>query len=81
MSRLDAAANRHEFKMGPRFRSMMEERISRLEMDASRDEAMLQRLENSDHIRRQMRLVEVQRQEAIRIRRFLDQSGVRESEP
>ena len=67
----------HEFEIGSRFRRMMEERIARLELDAANDEAMLEHLENEDHIRRQMTLVAMQRQDAIRMRRFLDQSGTR----
>jgi hypothetical protein len=56
---------------------MIECRITRLESDAARDEATLWKLENSDHIRRHLRLIVVQREEAMRMRRFLDQSGDR----
>ena len=73
--------NPHEFEISIRFRRMMEERIARLESDAAHDEAMLWKLENSDHIRRQIRLVTAQREEAMRIRRFLDQSRTRQPRP
>jgi hypothetical protein len=59
----------------------VEERIARLERDAMQDEAQLALLENSDHIRRQMRLVAVQRSEALRMRLFLDRSRTRLSRP
>jgi hypothetical protein len=66
-----------DIEIGAQFRRMMEGRIARLESDAAHDEAMLPRLENDDHIRRQMRLVAAQREMAMRIRRFLDQPGNR----
>lgn len=59
------------------FRRMIEGRIKRLESDAAFDEAMATRLENSDHIRRQMRLVCAQREEAERMKQFLNRSSVR----
>ena len=68
----------HEFEIGARFRRLMEKRLARLEADATSDEAMLWQLENSDHIRRHLRLIAVQREEADRIRRFLEQSGTRD---
>jgi len=73
----DETAIAHEFAIGARFRCLMEARLARLESDASHDEAMIWQLEHGDHIRRQMRLVAVQREEAMRIRRFLEQSGSR----
>jgi hypothetical protein len=39
------------------------------------------RLENSDHVRRQLRLVAAQRSEAERMRRFLDNSRIRAPRP
>jgi hypothetical protein len=38
-------------------------------------------LENSDHITRQMRLVAAERQEANRMRRFLERSSTRGPSP
>lgn len=73
----EASSRGHEFEIGIRFRRMMEERIVRLESNASGDEAMVDRLENGDHIRRQLRLVAAQREEALRVRRFLDQCRIR----
>jgi len=73
----EAASRGHEFEIGIRFRRMMEERIARLERNATGDEAMVERLENGDHIRRQLRLVAAQREEAQRVRRFLDQCRIR----
>lgn len=75
---VDGAGSRaHEFAIGATFRRMVELRIARLELDAASDEAMLPHLENEDHIRRQVRLVAVQRDEAVRMRRFLDQCRLR----
>jgi len=72
---------REHFEVSIRFRRIIEQRIARLESDAVLDEAMAARLGNSDHIRRQMRLVAVQREEARRMRRFLGHSNPRETGP
>jgi len=69
------------FEISPRFRQMIEERIARLERDAARDEAQVQQLYHVDHIRRQMRLVAVQRAEALRMRLFLDRAATRLPRP
>ena len=66
------------FEISPRFRQTIEERIARLDHDADHDEAQLDRLEDIDHVRRQMRLVAVQRAEALRLRLFLDRSRIRQ---
>jgi len=65
------------FDISPRFRRTLEERIARLENDAERDEAMIAQLHSSDHIRRQRRLVAVERAEALRMRIFLDRARTR----
>ncbi|HEU5350351.1 MAG TPA: hypothetical protein VFU55_02055 [Terracidiphilus sp.] len=64
-------------EISPRFRQSILDRIQRLEQDADADEAQVALLTNSDHIRRQMRLVAVERAEALRMRLFLERSGVR----
>ena len=69
------------FEISPRFRQTVEERIARLERDADHDEAQLERLDDIDHIRRHMRLVAVQRAEALRMRLFLDRSKTRLPRP
>jgi ribosome-associated translation inhibitor RaiA len=69
------------FEISPRFRRTIEERIARLEKDAAYDEAQVVLLEDEDHIRRQMRLVAMQRVEALRIRLFLDSSQARLPRP
>jgi hypothetical protein len=69
------------FEISPRFRRSVEERIVRLERDAESDEAMVAGLEDGDHIRRQMRLVAVQRGEALRMRLFLDRARTRLPRP
>jgi len=69
------------FEISPRFRQTIEERIARLERDADHDEAQLDRLDDIDHVRRQMRLVAVQRAEALRLRLFLDRSRIRQQRP
>ena len=69
------------FEISPRFRQTVEERIARLERDAAHDEAQLDRLDDIDHIRRQMRLVAVQRAEALRMRIFLDRARPRLPRP
>jgi hypothetical protein len=69
------------FEISPRFRSTIEQRILRLERDAEQDEAQVARLEDGDHIRRQMRLVFMQKAEALRMRLFLDGAKVRLPRP
>ncbi|KAA6458709.1 hypothetical protein DYQ86_19365 [Acidobacteria bacterium AB60] len=74
---IQSPASQERFEISPRFRRSLEERIARLERGAADDEARLVLLEDPDHIRRQMRLVATQRCEALRMRIFLDRSGVR----
>jgi hypothetical protein len=59
----------------------VEERIARLERDAAYDEAQIDRLNDIDHIGRQMRLVSAQRSEALRMRIFLDRARPRLPKP
>jgi len=73
----DCAAQ-ETYEISPRFRKLIEERIERLEQDAARDEADVARLDDIEHIRRQLRLVAVERAEALRMRLFLDRSRTRE---
>jgi len=70
-----------DFEISPRFRSSVEERIARLEKDAEFDEAQVAFLVDGDHIRRQMRLVAIQRAEALRMRLFLDRANTRQVRP
>ena len=65
------------FEISPRFRRSLEQRIMRLESDATQDEAALADLKDVDHIQRHHRLVAAQRSEAMRMRIFLDRSCVR----
>jgi ribosome-associated translation inhibitor RaiA len=74
-------ATSEDFEISPRFRHTIEERIARLEKDADFDEAQVTFLEDSDHIRRQMRLVAMQRAEALRMRLFLDRARTRLPRP
>jgi len=69
------------FDVSPRFQHMIEKRIERLERDADTDEASAALLESPDHLRRQMRLVAVQRAEALRMRLFLDRAQARLPRP
>jgi len=69
------------FEISPRFRRTVEERIAKLEKDAAYDEAQVDRLDDIDHIRRQMRLVAMERAEALRMRLFLDRSKTRLPRP
>jgi len=69
------------FEISPRFRRTVEERVARLERDAEFDEAQVAFLVDGDHIRRQMRLVAMQRSEALRMRLFLDSSQARLPRP
>jgi len=69
------------FEISPRFRHTIEERIERLERDAEQDELMLTHLENTDHIRRQVALISIQRSEALRMRIFLDRARTRIPRP
>ena len=77
--KIDTAVDNYE--ISPRFRRMIEERIDRLERDAVTDEMNLHGLENEDHIRRHVRLVVVQRSEALRMRLFLDRASIRLPRP
>ena len=70
-----------DFEISPRFRRSVEERIARLENDAEYDEAQVAFLEDDDHIRRQMRLVAIERAEALRMRLFLDRAHTRQTRP
>ncbi len=65
------------YEISPRFRRMIEERIDRLERDAVTDELNLNSIDNEDHMRRHLRLVAVQRAEALRMRLFLNQARTR----
>ena len=69
------------YEISPRFRKSIEERIARLERDAATDEVQIERLEDIDHIRRQMRLVSTQKTEALRMRLFLDRARARLPRP
>lgn len=74
-------AHHDGFEISPRFRQTIEERIARLERDAEYDETQIGRLDNIDHIRRQMHLVAVERAEALRMRLFLDRARIRLTDP
>jgi len=69
------------FEISPRFRSTLETRIAALEANADHDESCISRLDNADHIRRQIRLVAAQRAEALRMRLFLDRARTRWTQP
>ena len=69
------------YEISPRFRHSLEERIARLERDAAEDERMIAHLAHQDHIRRHLRLVSVQRAEALRMRLFLERSRQRIPRP
>jgi hypothetical protein len=69
------------FEISHKFRRTVQERIARLERDADSDEAQMDRLDDIDHIRRQMRLVAAQRSEALRMRLFLDRAKPRLARP
>ena len=70
-----------DFEISPRFRQNVEERIARLEKDAEFDEAQVAHLADGDHIHRQMRLVAIQRAEALRMRLILDRANTRLHRP
>jgi hypothetical protein len=74
-------ATQEGFEMSLGFRKAIQERIAQLESDATRDEARLDLLIDIDHVRRQMRLVAVQRAEALRLRIFLDRADAGISRP
>jgi hypothetical protein len=74
-------AKLESYEISPRFRQSMEDRITRLERDATQDERTIAHLEHEDHIRRHLRLVAVQRAEALRMRLFLDRSRQRLPRP
>jgi len=68
-------------EISPRFRHSVEERIARLEKGAEFDEAQVPFLTDRDHVRRQLRLVAVERAEALRMRIFLDRARTRMPRP
>ena len=72
----DCAAQDY-FEISPRFRAIIQERIARLEHDAENDERQIAHLEHPDHVRRQMRLVAIERAEALRMRLFLNRARTR----
>lgn len=74
-------ATNEGYEISPRFRQSIEGRITRLEKDAESDEAFIAQLGEIDHIRRQMRLVAVERAEALRMRLFLDRARTRLPRP
>ncbi len=74
-------AAKESFEISPRFRQSIECRIARLERDAESDEAFVANLADIDHIRRQLRLVAVERAEALRMRIFLDRARPRLPRP
>jgi ribosome-associated translation inhibitor RaiA len=76
----NCAAN-EGFEISPRFRRTLEDRIRRLERDAETDETQVAALVDGDHIRRHMRLVAIQRAEALRMRLFLDRARTRLPRP
>jgi uncharacterized coiled-coil protein SlyX len=78
---VDNCATNDGFEISPRFRRTLEERILRLESDADFDEKQIEKLDDIDHIRRQMHLVAVQRAEALRMRLFLDRAKSRLPRP
>jgi ribosome-associated translation inhibitor RaiA len=69
------------YEISPRFRRTIEDRIARLERDAVHDEAQVVNLSDGDHIRRHMRMVAIQRSEALRMRLFLDRAKTRLPRP
>jgi hypothetical protein len=69
------------FEISPRFRRSLEQRIERLEKDANADEAQVALLVDGDHIRRQMRMVAIERAEALRMRLFLYRAQTRLPRP
>ena len=69
------------FEISPRFRQTIESRIARLEKDADFDETQIEFLDEPDHIRRHLRLVAMQRAEALRMRLFLDRARTRMPRP
>jgi hypothetical protein len=78
---MTSCATHDGFEISPRFRRTLEERMERLERDADLDEAQVKLLVDGDHIRRHMRLVAMQRFEAMRMRLFLDRAKVRLPRP
>lgn len=77
---LNCAAN-EGFEISPRFHQSIAVRIARLERDADSDAEFINHLVDSDHIRRQLKLVAVQRAEAQRMRLFLDRARTRLPRP
>lgn len=81
MNRHGAHAERASFVISAGFRATIEGRILRLEADASEDEQAISLWDDEDHICRQRTLVATQRDEALRMRRFLDRASARLPRP
>ena len=79
MNKQGEVSNR--YRISPRFRVAIEQRIVDLERDAAHDERMLPELKAADHILRHRRLVAVQRALALSMRLFLDKAEARMPRP
>lgn len=77
----ETCQTQESFEISARFRHSIEERIARLERDADADETVISSLLSPDHIRRQMRLVSIQRAEAMHMRLFLERARTRPVRP
>ena len=68
----------HEtYLISQRFHRAIQAKALTLEVDALRDELAACSIENADQLRRQMRLIQAQRDEAERLRDFLTRTNVR----
>jgi hypothetical protein len=65
------------YEISPRFYRALYAKALTLENGARQDEAFAATLDNPDHLQRQIRLIETQRDQAKRLRDFLSASRTR----
>ena len=65
------------YEIGLSFYRAVQAKALLLEVDALRDELAASSIDNPDQLRRQMRLIQAQRDEAERLRDFLTRTTVR----
>jgi hypothetical protein len=69
--------DREPYHISPRFYQALQAKAISLENDAQQDEAFAATLDNPGHRERQNRLIQAQRDQATRLRDFLDASEIR----
>ncbi len=69
------------YQISQRLHRAIQTKALTLEVDALRDELMAHAIDNPDQLRRQRLLIQAQRDEADRLRDFLNRTSVRRADP